>query len=196
MPSILSVKTGGGGEKKPKKTLTPQQRKDWNEYVDFVAQRGYKGSTLLDKKETGLAKKLFDEYKKLKPTASISFEDVPIVQEEMEQLKQSAQAFAARKGEIDANKIMSGISKVDGWPGSRTTQFKFPDMQVQQYHNNALVSSRNLGIVDSNLRPNSITTLKTKIPKSVKTDSLFDAAGRYSGMGYIDPNSGDIVTVR
>lgn len=143
---------GGGGEDPPK-SLTPQQRREWNQYVDFVAKKGYKGSPLLDKKETGLATSLFNEFKKANPNTSISLDHVAAVQTEMQNLAKAAQAFEARRGNPNATKIMQGTSKIDSWPGSKTTSFKFPDMEETIFNNGAMTSNRNLGILDSRLKP-------------------------------------------
>ncbi len=64
-----SLLSGGGDDPKP---LTPQQRQEWNNYVDWLEKKGYKGSPLLDKKETGLATGLFNQFKKENPNVTLS----------------------------------------------------------------------------------------------------------------------------
>lgn len=118
--SLLNLRMSGGGDEPPK-PLTPQQRKEWNAYVDYVDKRGYKGSPLLDKRETGLATSLFNEFKKQNPNTTISLNDIASVQTEMQNLAKAAQAFEARRGNPNATAVMSGTSKVDSWPGSKTT---------------------------------------------------------------------------
>src|SRR5438045_4203518 len=93
-------------EDEPIKELSPAQRMEWNRYVDFVSKKGYKGSPELDKKDTGLAKSLFDEFTKLNPTTPLKYEDVKSVQMEMSQLKNAAQGFAARRGDKNAKNLM------------------------------------------------------------------------------------------
>lgn len=197
-PIFGSVKGGVisglvGGNEDPKKPssaapLTPQQRIDWNRYVDYVEKRGYKGSTQLDKKETGLAKKLFDDFIKENPNSSINYDHVKSVQIEMQKLKEVSQSFAKRRNNPDAEKIMAGISQVDGWPGSKTTQFKFPEMKEKYYHNEQLVKARNLGLVGSSLQPANQTA--KPLPKGVKLEQLSD------GVYYEDPSTGDMVKYR
>lgn len=174
----------GDGDPQP---LTAQKRAEWNQYVDFVEKRGYKGSTELDKRETGLANKLFDEFKKEFPNTSISLNDVPSVQYEMQELRKTVQGFAKRKGDQNADKLMEGISKVDGWPGSKTTQFKFPNMSLQTYHDGQFTGKRNLGLVDATLTPVESAATKKKIPKGAKIETMSD------GRQYYQDENGDLV---
>lgn len=174
--------------------LTPQQRKEWNNYVDWLEAKGYKGSPLLDKKETGLAVKLFNQFKQENPSVSITLNHIASVQSEMQKLKDTAQSFAQRHGDKNASNIMSGVSKVDSWPGSKTTSFKFPDMVSQQYNNSSLVSQKNLGLIDSRLQPSGLSGATKPIPKNVKIEQLYDNSGKPTGKGYVDEN-GDIVIV-
>lgn len=187
---ISSLFDGGGDDPSTQK-LSPQQMKDWNGYVDYVEKMGYKGSTELDKKSTGLARKLFDNYLKENPSASIKYDDVKKVQMEMEELKNNVQGFAKRRNDPNAEKLMSGISKVDGWPGSRTTQYKFPIMQEVSYHNNELVSNRNLGLMGGDMKPTGqqgiASGIAKKLPPNVKLEKLQD------GYYYEDPQTGDLV---
>jgi hypothetical protein len=156
----------GGGEQPQ---LSPQNMSDWNRFLDWVKTKGYEGSTELDTNEP-LARSLFDQYKKVNPTTSIHYGIVPLVQTEMQKMKNNAQAFAARRGQKDASKIMSGVSKVDGFFGSRTSQFRFPEMQQNNFHNDTLKSSTNLGLVDGNIQPvGSPLNALRKVPKGVST---------------------------
>lgn len=180
-------KTGGGGDNPPA-SLTPQQMKEWNSYVDYVDKRGYKGSKDLDRKETGLARKLFDDYLKDNPGVTIKYDDVKTVQTEMQKLRDSVRAFASRRNDPKAATLMGGISEPDGWPGSRTTQFKFPEMQLTQLHNNNVVQNKNLGLVGSGLKPTGVTVVQQqKLPPGAKLEKLQD------GWYYEDPKSGDMV---
>jgi hypothetical protein len=185
-PSLLS----GGGEDPPKE-LTPQQRKEWNAYADFIEKRGYKGSPLLDKKETGLAVNLFNQFKKENPNTTITLDHIPVVQAEMQKLADSARSFEARRGNPNAQNIMQGTSKIDGWAGSKTTSFKFPDMEKTQYSNNVLTSHQNLGILDPRLRPADSTgkTALSKTPTTLTGVKLEKMADGY----YYQNRDGDYV---
>src|SRR5438876_4000160 len=118
---MLSIPTSMNPPEGEPKDLSPAQRMEWNNYVNFLEEKGYKGSPLLDKKETGLAKSLFDEYTQMNPGTPLKYEDIKSVQLEMQKLKDSAQALAKRQGYKNAKNIMTGVSDVDGWPGSKTT---------------------------------------------------------------------------
>lgn len=183
----------------PKEKLTPQQMRDWNAYVSWLEKKGYAGSKDLDKKETGLARNLLTQFIKENPTTSITYEDVKKVQLEMQKVRDSVQAFSARRGDANASKLMGGISSVDGWPGSRTTSYKFPDLQETSYHNNQLVSDVNMGLMGGDFKPTGLTGAgqqpakpKKQLPKGVKLEAVVDAQGNKS-IVYEDPNTGDLV---
>jgi hypothetical protein len=189
MPEKKRPANGGGGdEKKAAPALTPQNMSDWNRFLDFVKQKGYEGSKELDTNEP-LAKSLFDQYRKVNPNTTISYDIVPAVQMEMQKLRNNAQAFAQRRGAKDASNIMSGVSKVDGFFGSRTSQFRFPEMVQNNFHNNALKSTTNLGLVDGNITPvgNPVNALR-RMPKGVQPWKSNDGK-----LYYTDPQTGDAV---
>jgi len=165
----VRVPTGGGEEPQ---NLTPQQRKEWNAYVDYLDKKGYKGSPLLDKKDTGLATSLFNQFKKENPNTTLSLDHVKAVQSEMETLANSARNFEARRGNPNATNIMAGTSKVDGWPGSKTTSFKFPDMEKTTYNNSVLTSHQNLGLLNPQLKPTDSASARALQPTTPTTGSL------------------------
>lgn len=171
----------GEGEDPP--PLTPQQRQEWNAYVDWLEQKGYKGSPLLDKKDTGLADGLFNQFKKENPSVTLSLDHVKSVQNEMQSLATSAQEFEARRNNPNAANIMQGTSKVDGWPGSKTTSFKFPSMVKEETNNGLLTARTNYGIIDPRLRPTDSTkTMAAMVnpmaaPNGAKLERMAD--GKY-----------------
>lgn len=167
--------------------VTAQERMEWNQFLDFVKEKGYEGSKELDKKSDALARKLFDEFKKLHPETTLSYELVASIQYEMHKLRQTARGFAKRHNDANADIIMSGISKVDGWFGSQTSQYKFPAMFLDSYHNNNLVKSENLGLVGSDMQTARSERSKKPLPPGVKLMQYED------GVYYEDPQSGDLV---
>lgn len=186
----MKIRVSGGGDDPP--PLTPKQRQEWNSYVDWVDKKGYKGSPLLDKKDTGLANNLFNQYKKENPSVTLSIDHVKSVQSEMEKLANSARDFEARRGNPNAANIMQGTSKVDGWPGSKTTSFKFPDMAKEERANGALTSRTNFGLLDPRLKPTDSTTTRTalantQIANGTKLEKMSD--GKY----YYQNRDGDWV---
>lgn len=191
-PILGSVKNGVisglmGSDDDPK-TLTPQKMSEWNKLLDFLKQKGYEGSTKLDK-DKALGQTLFNEFKKSNPSTTITYDIVPTVQREMEKLKDSAQSFAERHKDPNAKQVMSGISKVDGFLGSKTSQFRFPEMTETALHNGQVVSSANLGLVKGGLQPTGITgsTTKQSLPRGVTLIKADD--GDY----YTDPSTGYLV---
>jgi len=187
----MKIRVSKGGGEDPPQSLTPQQRKEWNAYVDWIDKKGYKGSPLLDKKDTGLANNLFNQFKKENPNTTISLDHVKAVQSEMEALAQNVRGFEARRGNPNADKLMQGTSKVDGWPGSKTTSFRFPDMDKSTYSNSVLTSHQNLGILNPQLKPSdsaSARALQPTLPTgSLKLEKMAD--GKY----YYQNKDGDYV---
>lgn len=185
----------------PKKnpSLTPQQMQEWNSLLDHIKSRGYEGSEQLDH-DKKLGESLFNEWKQKNPGATIDYGAVKSVQGEMQKLRDNAQGFAARHNDPNAKNIMSNVSKIDGFLGSKTSQFRFPQMSVNDLHNNALVGSANLGLVNSNLQPTGaaakLAAMKRTPPPNAKLEALYDNAGNKTGMGYTDPTTGDVVRVQ
>jgi hypothetical protein len=180
----------GGGD--DPKELTPQQRKEWNAYVDYLEKKGYKGSPQLDKKDTGLATGLFNQFKKENPNISLSLDHIKTVQTEMESLANAARNFEARRGNPNAPQIMAGTSKVDGWPGSKTTSFKFPDMEKSVYNNSVLKSHQNLGILNPQLKPTD-STGRVSLSTSPTTLSGMKLEKMADGNMYYQNKDGDYV---
>jgi hypothetical protein len=118
--------------------VTDQLRHDWNNYVDWLATKGMKGSPELDKNDLG--GKMIDQYraelKKQNRTTSVSREVIGSIQEEfskyrgwsLEEIHAGRAAFA--DGANDDN-YMRALSIIDKIPGQRTTSFKFPDMYLK-----------------------------------------------------------------
>lgn len=174
------------GDGDPMKGLTERQRAEWNSYVDWLDAKGMKGSQKLDKRDTGLASGLFNQFKKENPDVTLTLDNISLVQTEMQKLQQSARSFAERRGDANADNIMEGVSQIDNWPGSKTTSFKFPSMTLQEFRNNELVVKRDLGLVDSSLRPSGDTA--RRLPKGAKVETMADGRQYYE-----DPKSGEMV---
>lgn len=181
---LKSMQSGG--------RLNPNEMQEWNSYLDFVKTQGYEGSSDLDIKDKKLGENLFNQFKTNNPNTSINYDIVPRVQQELTYLRDQAQGFAKRRNDPNADQIMSGISPVDGWFGSKTSQFRFPSMTVNTVNNGNLVSSQNQGLLNGSFQTQSFNTPVTKvgnkpIPQGVKIEKLKD------GYFYEDPNSGDLV---
>lgn len=171
--------------------LTNTERVDWNNFIDFVQSKAkdFGGLEKLDKGNDALARSLFIEYKKINPKTSINYDIVPSVQYEMQLLKRNVQAFEERHKNPNAKNVMGYVSVVDGWFGDNTAQSKYFSTTLNQYHNNNLVSSEDLGLLNSKLETERQAKILKSLPQNVKLEKLAD------GYYYEDPNSGDLVKV-
>lgn len=172
--------------------LSAQERQDWNDFLDFVKAQGYEGSEKLNTGSDALARKLFAEYKKLHPETTMEYGIVASVQHDMQQLKENVQSFAKRKNDPNAENLMKDASKVDGWFGSQTSKYKYPQMLMNTFHNNDLISSKNLGLVDGTMQTqkSGVQRPQQKIPEGAKVEQL------KGGKFYEDPQTGDLIEVR
>lgn len=177
--------------------LNPTEMQEWNSYLDFVKEQGFEGSTDLDIRDKKLGESLFGQYKTKNPKSTINYDIVPRVQQELTYLRDQAQGFARRQNDPNADKIMAGISPVDGWFGSKTSQYRFPSVTLNTINNGTLTSSQDQGLLNGNFQTSQpakytspVTRLGNKpVPNGVKIEQLKD------GYFYEDPNSGDLVEV-
>lgn len=126
---------GGPGDKQASK-LSVAQKQNWNNFVDYLDKAGYKGSADLDNRDTQLGKNLLTKYNTANPNAQINYEDVPAVQTELQNYRQAlvnkwkAGAASTTSGIKSEDEIMPGLSQVDGWLGSKTSSYKFPEATI------------------------------------------------------------------
>lgn len=116
----------------PTPPLTDAQRQEWNRFLDFTEKEGYKGSPLLDDRNKNLGLYLMQKYKTLNPKSTITYQDVPRVQSELQNYRtnlvnqwKSGKMVASPDIKSEAD-IMAGLSPVDSWLGSKTSSHKFP----------------------------------------------------------------------
>lgn len=187
----------GGDDPKPglqTRQLNQEELNQWNQFLDFVKEKGYEGSEKLNDRNKSLGETLFNEFRKSNKNITIGYDIVPSVQSEMVKIRDKARDFAKRHNQPDYEKIMEGISAVDGWFGSKTSQYRFPSFTYNEIKNGSLVKSENLGLVDGSMTPfgKKVPTTVTgkKIPDGVKIEKL------ENGYFYEDPQSGDLVQVK
>ena len=125
----------------PGGSLNANDRAFWNGFVQYVQKKGLKGSPELDKRDLNLSKKLFSEYSAANNAAYDYDTFVPQVQQHIsdyrnkaiEQIKTGKAQLPGYnndpKFDFDAN-FMSGLSAVDGWAGSKTTSWQFPQEKM------------------------------------------------------------------
>jgi len=122
-------------EKEP--VIDNKVRKEWNKYIEFLAEKGLKGSPSLDKDDLG--GKMIDEYRKNNPDTVISRELIVPIQKEFQNYRKF-RLDGIKKGDIkfsegvDENNFMRALSVVDGIAGQRTTSFSFPEDYMNYYN--------------------------------------------------------------
>lgn len=120
----------------PKKPLTPADKANWNKFIDFVKMQNMAGNPQLDQRNKQLGMALLQKYNYSNPQQALPMDVVPRVQQDLQdQRAQLVSQFRSGKGNFtpdvkSEDDIMSGISPVDGWPGSKTLAHKFPVAQA------------------------------------------------------------------
>lgn len=194
--------------------VSPAEQDQWNRFLNFVDSAGYKGSKELDVRNKNLGATLFSQFKQQNPDITIDYSIVPSVQNALRQIHQFNLDFQKRHGnQVDDNTAFSGVSKVDGWFGSLTSQYKFPTASYNEYQNGNLVKSQDLGFVKSDGGHTGATAnssgsasgtytqgqkagefpqhLLNKLPRGVKPEKGSDGKWYYE-----DPHTGDLVAVK
>ena len=146
-------------EPTPKK-LTSTQMQHWNGFVDFLDSKGYKGSKDFDNKDQRLGQLAMDAYKKQNPDFSVTYADIPAVQQGILETRQHAiNQFKTGKAKLkegldsgkDYENFMPNLSNPDGWLGSKTSAHKFPESFLNEYVNGQQVTSmKPMGFVSAN----------------------------------------------
>lgn len=141
------------------KRLTPQQMGDWNGFVSFLDSKGYKGHTDFDTKDKNLGELAMNTYKKYNPNFSLSYNDIPSVQQgiidsrnfAINQLKTGKATLAdGLDAGKDYEKFMPNVSPADGWLGSKTSSHIFPKAYLDEYENgNKVTDKKELGFVQN-----------------------------------------------
>lgn len=114
-----------GGDGDP--TVDDNVRGEWNKFVDWMAAKGVKGKPELDTNQLGF--KYLDDYIKENPNTVLSRELVLPIQREFQTYRTKAlENIKAGKAKFDGTEeqFMPGLSKLDGYPGQFTTNYKFP----------------------------------------------------------------------
>lgn len=112
--------------------LTPEEKAQWNLFIDYLDKKGLRGSADLDARDKGLGARLMSEYQKVNPDFKLGYDRIADVQQDLQNYrKQLVNDYNAGKIQADAtvktaDDIMPGLSKIDGWLGSKTSSYKFP----------------------------------------------------------------------
>ncbi len=117
--------------------LTPSQKQEWNGFIDYLEKSGYKGSPQLDNKNTALGASLLEQYRKVNPKFSLTYDNVRDVQQDLQDYRKSMidqykQGKIVVDGIKSEDEIMPGLSDVDGWLGSKTSSWRFPKAVLKE----------------------------------------------------------------
>lgn len=142
----ISTNGGGGGEPDPTpkailppsnyKPSGPEQRQNWNRFLDFLKERGMAGNPELDKEDASLGMKLLEEYNKANPDSKVDAGFIPIAQYESYLIRKKGEFPGLTKEEAEyvfgnlKNQYKDRqISNVDSWLGSLTSTQYYPSYQ-------------------------------------------------------------------
>lgn len=106
--------------------ITPQIKQEWNRFLDYLNQRGYRGSKDLDVRDTNLGRHILEDYRKVNPNTVIDYNLVKPIQEAVNNdwtlMKQIQQLNGVKAQNADDRPL----SPPDGWLGSMTSNGYFP----------------------------------------------------------------------
>jgi hypothetical protein len=117
--------------------LNTLEKNHWNNFLDYVDKMGYRGSSLLDNRDTGLGQKLMDSYRKVNPNFSLTYDRVADVQKDLQDYR-TDMVDKYKKGQIQVEgvkseaDIMPDLSPTDGWLGSKTSSHKYPTARLTE----------------------------------------------------------------
>ena len=131
----------GGGEEPKKKADPPKdykplsvvQRKNWNDFLDYLQKEGVGGSKDLDKRDQTLGLTYLNKYNKENPDKAIDPGMIDDIQYDQYQLRKG-DSFPGLKPE-ELNYVRKGlnptylsrpVSDVDSWLGSLTSREYYP----------------------------------------------------------------------
>lgn len=137
----LDTEGGGGGGGKNKEVAapsgytpsTPDQRKSWNKFLDFLSEKGIAGSTTLDRRDQTIGLGYLEEFNKSNPKNKIDPSFIPVAQYESHLIRKKNE-FPGLTAE-ESKYAFSGlspqykdrpISDVDSWLGSYTSKQYYP----------------------------------------------------------------------
>jgi hypothetical protein len=115
------------------KPSSPDDRRKWNQFLDYLDKKGVGGSKDLDEKDQSLGKKYLDQYNKDNPKDAVPEDFIPKAQYENYLIRkkgsfpglsdeQSKYAF----GNLASAYKNKAISAVDSWLGSVTSKQYYP----------------------------------------------------------------------
>lgn len=116
----------------PSKPLSNDERTRWNAFIDYVKGQGMQNHPSLDQRNKQIGNALLQKFNYTNPSQALPMDVVPRVQQDLQSYRQNliqqwkAGKTAPIEGVKSENDIMSGISPVDSWPGTKTLSNKYP----------------------------------------------------------------------
>lgn len=115
------------------KPLSAQQRKDWNDFLDFMEKEGVGGKPELDKRDQSLGLQYLDKYRGMNPKTSVTKDMIPSVQYEQYLLRKGdefpglkPEELAYMRKALPPAYMNRAASNVDSWLGSLTSRSFYP----------------------------------------------------------------------
>ena len=112
--------------------LTPELKNRWNKFIDFVKVNNMTNNPILDQRNKQVGMSLLQKFNFANPKDALPTDVVPKVQSALQDYRTNLvnQWKAGKTAPIDGVKteddIMPSLSKVDGWPGTKTLSSRFP----------------------------------------------------------------------
>lgn len=115
------------------KPSTPDDRRKWNQFLDYLDKKGVGGSKDLDAKDRSLGKKYLEEYNKANPKDAVSEDFVSKAQYENYMIRKKGEFPGLNKdqakyafGNLSQQYKDKALSAVDSWLGSATSKQYYP----------------------------------------------------------------------
>ena len=155
---MLNGLFSGDKDTKPAPKVDNKLRKDWNDFLDHLDKKGFRGKEELDYGEMG--NKLLDEYLATNKTTSITKDKVPVIRKELFNyrnwvLDQAKQGKTQLEEGVTEENFMRHIveneaSEKPDYVGSRFTKTKFPDAYLKTFVDGQMVKKENTGFATIN----------------------------------------------
>lgn len=123
---------------------SPQQRRNWNQFLDYLESKGVAGSQELDNRDSSLGLQYLDEYNKDNPKAQVDKSFIPVSQYESWLIRKQHSFPTLTKDEATRafNNFspvynQAPISGVDGWLGQLTSKQYYPAFRSDETFNRA-----------------------------------------------------------
>lgn len=132
---------GGGGDPKkspPKgyKPLSSIQRRDWNDFLDYLQKEGVAGSKELDQADKNIGKSYIEKYRKENPNTSVSEDLIPSIQYEQQSLRTgsdfpglSSEQLRVLRKQINPNYLKREMPEVGMQFNSQISRAYYPEFK-------------------------------------------------------------------